>query len=44
MQRVTNSMLVSDLIRTLNERMRSLGDLQNQMSNSRRTPIMPLPG
>ena len=36
MQRVTNSMLVSDLIRTLNERMRSLGNLQNQVTTGKK--------
>ncbi len=36
MQRVTNSMLVSDLIRTLNERMRNLGDIQNQLASGKR--------
>lgn len=35
MQRVTNSILVSDLIRTLNERMRTLGDLQNQVTTGK---------
>jgi flagellar hook-associated protein 3 FlgL len=36
MQRVTNSILVSDLIRTLNERMRNLSDIQNQLSSGKR--------
>lgn len=36
MQRVTNGILVSDLIRSLNERMRNLSDLQNQVSTGKR--------
>jgi len=36
MQRVTNSILVSDLIRTLNERMRTLSDLGNQAATGKR--------
>ncbi|RJP79188.1 MAG: flagellar hook-associated protein 3 [Candidatus Zixiibacteriota bacterium] len=36
MQRVTNGILVSDLIRTLNERMRTLGDLQSQATAGKR--------
>jgi flagellar hook-associated protein 3 FlgL len=36
MQRVTNSILVSDLVRTLNERMRTLSDLENQMATGKR--------
>ena len=36
MQRVTNSILVSDLVRTLNERMRTLSDLENQVATGKR--------
>jgi flagellar hook-associated protein 3 FlgL len=36
MQRITNSILVSDLIRNLNERMRTLSDLQIQVATGRR--------
>ncbi|TKJ40278.1 flagellar hook-associated protein 3 [candidate division LCP-89 bacterium B3_LCP] len=35
MQRITNNMMVNDLIRTLNERMRSLNDLQQQLSSGK---------
>ncbi len=35
MQRVTNSQMVNDLIRTLNERMRTLSDLQNQLTTGK---------
>lgn len=36
MQRITNSLMVNDLIRTLNERMRTLSDLQNQLTSGKR--------
>lgn len=36
MQRITNSIQVSNLIRTLNERMRTLSDLQNQVATGKR--------
>ncbi len=36
MERVTNGILVSDLIRSLNERMRTLSDLQNQLNTGKR--------
>lgn len=36
MQRITNSIQVSDLIRSLNERMRTLNDLQNQVASGKR--------
>jgi len=36
MQRVTNSILISDLVRTLNERMRVLSDLENQVATGKR--------
>ncbi|MCX6639272.1 MAG: flagellar hook-associated protein FlgL [bacterium] len=36
MQRVTNSVMISDLIRTLNERMRNLSDFQNQVATGKR--------
>lgn len=36
MQRVTSSILISDLVRTLNERMRTLSDLENQVATGKR--------
>ncbi len=36
MQRITNSIMVSDLVKTLNERMRTLNDLQVQIATGRR--------
>ncbi|MBU0519137.1 flagellar hook-associated protein FlgL [bacterium] len=36
MQRITNQMQMNDLIYTLNERMRNLNDLQNQISTGKR--------
>lgn len=36
MQRVTNNIMISDLIRTLNERMRTMNYLQNQVTSGKR--------